>query len=85
VYTSRSGRATVTAGIKGDTIIVTALCDSLQQVIYTLEEELTNTRREVMRQEKKMTESSLRYFLYGLLAGALLAAIIIFLLIKTGK
>lgn len=80
VYQSRSGRATVSAEMKGDTVIITAQCDSLQQTIYNLEEELTNTRAQLVQKEKTITESRSKYFIYGLLTGALIVTIILLLI-----
>jgi hypothetical protein len=84
VYTNRSGRATVRAEMKGDTILITAGCDSLRQVIYNLEEELVTTRAELVQKEKTISDSRSKYFIYGLLTGALLVTIIL-LLIKKKK
>lgn len=43
-YTKKSGQATLTLKVKGDSIQGTASCDSLQQQVFNLEEELHQAR-----------------------------------------
>lgn len=82
VYTHRTGRATVSAEMKGDTVLITAQCDSIQQVVYNLEEELRSTREELVQKEKTVSESRTTYFMYGLLTGALIVTIILLFIKK---
>ena len=44
-YANKQGRATATVGMRGDTVVVTAHCDSLQAVVAALREELDSVRR----------------------------------------
>jgi hypothetical protein len=73
VYTQKQGQATVSAGIKGDSLIVTATCDSLQHLVYQYEKEITQLKSamEVIEREKEPCPSPLKWFLYGLLGGGL--------------
>ena len=51
-YSSRSGQAAVTIDRgRGDTIVVTATCDSLSRQVILLEEELTRVRGETVKEQ----------------------------------
>lgn len=53
VYTKKSGQATGTVTTVGDTIIFTSTCDSLQRLVYELEEEIERIRRDTAIQIKE--------------------------------
>lgn len=84
-FVTKQGRATADLEVHGDTLIFTATCDSLQQLIYTYEAELKNYK-EAEQETVSKTEYnpfSMKSFLYGLMAGVIL--IILFKIIKNGK
>jgi len=82
-YNSHNGQARVLASLKGDTILITATCDSLQRLIWYYERELVDVYRDMSYQTKetKPGVSSLKAFLYGVATGIIIL-LIIFLLIK---
>lgn len=53
-YTKKTGQATLTLKVKGDSIQGTASCDSLQQAVFHLEEQLYQARD---RLEQQQTET----------------------------
>lgn len=71
VYTKKSGQATATLTMAGDTIIVYASCDSLQQMVYNLEEELHQARDQLEQKEtiKEAPGFTLKCYLTGLITG----------------
>lgn len=77
VFTEKSGQATATVGIKGDTIVVTALCDSLQTLVAELREELAGSHRYSAEQTtEKHPANRMGCFMIGLITGLLLVWII---------
>lgn len=73
-FVAKEGRATAELEVKGDTLIITATCDSLQRLIYTYEVELQNYK-EAEQQTITKTEHnpfSIKSFIYGLVAGVLI-------------
>jgi hypothetical protein len=78
VYTAHSGQATVTAGIEGDTIFITATCDSLQRLVYTYEKEIKRLSevQSERQEEVKPATPPLTWFIYGLLSGIIITVII---------
>lgn len=78
VFTEKSGAATVGVKVEGDTVYVTAHCDSLQQVIYHLVEEVETLKNE--NEELKTEKKPRSGFGYGLLTGALLITILLLLI-----
>lgn len=81
VYTKKSGHATASVGIKDGNLIVSAGCDSLQQIIYKLEEQLHQARDE-LRQKEVTREpfiipfwTKLKWYLYGVLTMVLFITI----------
>jgi hypothetical protein len=82
-YTQRQGQATVSAAVKGDTLILSATCDSLQYLVYTYEKEITRMRNalEVIEKEKESCPSPVRWFIYGLIGGAAAATTVITIII----
>jgi hypothetical protein len=73
-FVAKSGRATAELEVKGDTLIVTATCDSLQQLIYTYEAELQNYQEAEQQTITKAEYNpfSIKSFIYGLMAGVLI-------------
>lgn len=53
VYTEKQGQATVTASRKDDKLVVTASCDSLQNLCYQYEEELVRIRDQLQKEQTK--------------------------------
>lgn len=82
-YEKKSGQATVKAAMKGSSVFVSATCDSLQNLVYQYEEELTRIRDQLeqYQQESEPCESPFKWYLYGILTGVA-GAIIILLFIK---
>jgi hypothetical protein len=87
-YTQKQGQATVSAAVQGDSLIITATCDSLQYLVYQYEKEITRLQSalEVIEKEKEPCPSPLKWFLYGLLGGGLgggtAASVITFIIIR---
>lgn len=71
VYTNKSGQATATLTMAGDAIIVYASCDSLQQMVYDLEEELHQARDQLEQKEtiKEAPVFTLKCYLTGIITG----------------
>ncbi|WP_288149381.1 hypothetical protein [Bacteroides acidifaciens] len=53
VYSEKQGQATVTASRKNDKIVITASCDSLQNLCYQYEEELVRIRDQLQKEQTK--------------------------------
>lgn len=70
-YTKKSGQATLTLKVKGDSIQGTASCDSLQQQVFNLEEELHQARDRLEQQEtiKEPPEFTFKCYLSGIITG----------------
>ena len=89
-YRNESGQARIEAVVRGDTVYLTATCDSLYRETVRLEEELRSRRtetRETISETKTNTPADfavrLRSFLAGMFAGILF--IIILKIKKNGK
>lgn len=82
-FTRKDGQANLDIKVQGDTIFVTATCDSLQREIERLYSELDRTRirNDTEKVEVKKTISPIKIFSVGALVGLILA-IILFVLIK---
>ena len=77
VFTEKSGHATAAVGIKGDTVVVTALCDSLQTLVAELREELTEAHRYSADQTaKRHPTNRMECFIIGLITGLSIVSII---------
>lgn len=83
VYRNRTDRATLEAALRGDTVYLTATCDSLFRETLRLEEELRSRRietRDTVVETKTNTPTGfaarLRCFLAGMLVGILLIIIL---------
>ena len=85
-YTKKSGQATLTLKIKGDSVQGTASCDSLQQQVFELQEQLhqARDRLEQSQTEIKPAANPLKHYLYGVLTGIILV-ISFYFFIKYGK
>lgn len=83
VYEKKSGQAGLKLSYKDGKILASATCDSLQQLVYKYEEELTRIRDQLEQYQKdsKPHESPFKWYLYGVLTG-IAGAIIILLFIK---
>lgn len=76
-YANRQGRATATVGIRGDTVVVTARCDSLQAVVAGLREELDSVRRlDAAKTVDKRPSGRMECFMVGLFTGLSMVLII---------
>lgn len=80
-FTAKEGRANIDIRREGDSIVITAVCDSLQREVEKLYAELDRTRirsdTEVV--ETKKSVSPVRIFSYGCLAGFLFTIILLLL------
>lgn len=77
VFTKKSGHATAAVGIKGDTVVVTALCDSLQTLVAELREELAGSHRYNAEQTtEKHPANRMECFMIGLATGLSIVSII---------
>lgn len=85
-YTKKSGQATLTLMVKGDSIQGSASCDSLRQLSFELQEQLhqARDRLEQSQTETKPAVNPLKHYLYGVLTGIILA-ISFYSFIKYGK
>ena len=80
-YVNRSGQATATVRYVHDTLVVTATCDSLQQLIYRYESELNRFRNgERAEQTKKETRHAASLPIintfFGLLVGGVIGRVL---------
>lgn len=76
-YANRQGRATATVGMRGDTVVVTAHCDSLQAVVAALREELDSVQRlEAAKTVDKRPSGRMECFMLGLVTGLSMVLII---------
>lgn len=87
VYTHKSGQATASIALKGDTVLVYAQCDSLQALVFELAEQLHQARDE-LEQVDKQTEPVIIPFLVklkGCLTGILIGFIVATIIQKIKK
>lgn len=83
-FTRKDGQANLDIQVQGDTIFVTATCDSLQREIERLYSELDRTRirNDTEKVEVKKTISPItKLYIWGIIT--LILAIILFVLLKT--
>jgi len=82
IYSNSSGQATTSVYVKGDSIYITATCDSLQQLVWSYERELAHIRDETTSLAKESTpsESPFKWFVYGLLAGVIISIIVVIII-----
>ena len=89
-YHKRSGQAGAEVSLKGDTIVVTATCDSLARQVEYYEALYHNARdtlesyHATVQEDAKTLESPLRIFVKGLALG-LVAGISLTFFIKNSK
>lgn len=62
VYSDRQGQATVTASRKDDNILVSASCDSLQNLCYRQEEELVRVRDRLREEQIKKEPAAITFW-----------------------
>jgi hypothetical protein len=60
-FTEKSGRASVELHRTGDTIIITAICDSLQRLIYNYELSITNYERKIEQKNSEIKSFETEY------------------------
>lgn len=84
-YRAKSGQAGLNIGYKDGNVLASASCDSLQQLVYILEEELHQARDRLEQKEtiKEAPEFTLKCYLTGVLTGIL--TVLIFQFIRNGK
>lgn len=81
-YTKKSGQATLTLKVKGDSIQGTASCDSLQQQVISLEEELHHARDRLEQVNKESKPAVIpflvkfKWYLTGILTAFIFIQII---------
>ncbi len=81
-YTAKSGQAGLRLEIKGNQLHATATCDSLQQLVFRLEEELHQARDELKRTEARKEPVIIpflikfKWCLIGILIGTAITIII---------
>lgn len=85
-YTAKSGQAGLKLTYRDGNIHAVATCDSLQELVFRLEEELHQARDRLERQETEIKPAGnpIKQYLYGVLTGIILA-ISFYLFIKYGK
>lgn len=83
-YTEKQGNATASVKRKGDSLIVTASCDSLQQLVYQLEEGLHRARDETeqVKIEERPIQSPFKWYVYGVITGFVVMAILVVIIKK---
>lgn len=75
-FMAKEGRATAEVEVKGDTLYVTATCDSLQQLVLQYEKELTYLRDKTEDvKEQSKSAFPFKWFLIGVLTGFILTII----------
>ena len=76
-FVAKEGRATAEVEIKGDTLIITATCDSLQQLVYRYEKELAYKADlvENLQKESKSVGFNFNSFAVGVLVGVVILII----------
>lgn len=82
-FAAKEGRATAELEIKGDTLFITAICDSLQQLVFKYEKELAYQidLNEKLQEKSEPAGNGFYSFLKGLPA-VILLTIIAVLIIK---
>ena len=77
-YTKKSGQATLALRLKGDSIQGIATCDSLQQLVYELEEQLRQAHDRLEQQETTKEPAAIPFWakikwcLTGILTGIII-------------
>lgn len=77
---AREGQATADVEVRGDTIYVTATCDSLKALCLKYENELTRVRSEAEQLKKEIGKNSFwalfKWYLTGVLTGFIIGVIV---------
>lgn len=88
-YHGKNGQAGVDVTSRGDTLVVTSTCDSLQRLVLWYEEELTRIRGETkseisndVQTVEKRPPNRMRTFITGVLAGLLAGVLLTIKLYK---
>ena len=88
-FHGKEGRAGAGVALRGDTLVVTATCDSLQRLVLWYESELTCIRSETkseisndVQTEEKRPPNRIRVFVTGILAGLLAGVLLTIKLYK---
>lgn len=82
-FHGKEGRAGAGVALRGDTLVVTATCDSLQRLVLWYESELTHIRSETrseisndVQTEEKRPPNPVRVFILGMVAGLLVGMLL---------
>ena len=82
-FHGKEGRAGAGVALRGDTLGVTATCDSLQRLVLWYESELTRIRSETrseisndVQTEEKRPPNPVRVFILGMVAGLLVGMLL---------
>ena len=82
-FHGKEGRAGAGVALRGDTLVVTATCDSLQRLVLWYESELTRIRSETkseisndVQTEEKRPPNPVRVFILGMVAGLLVGMLL---------
>lgn len=88
-FHGKEGRAGAGVALRGDTLVVTATCDSLQRLVLWYESELTRIRSETkseisndVQTVEKRPPNRMRTFITGVLAGLLAGVLLTIKLYK---
>ena len=82
-FHGKEGRAGAGVALRGDTLVVTATCDSLQRLVLWYESELTRIRSETkseisndVQTEEKRPPNPVRVFILGMVTGLLVGMLL---------
>ena len=82
-FHGKEGRAGAGVALRGDTLVVTATCGSLQRLVLWYESELTRIRSETkseisndVQTEEKRPPNPVRVFILGMVAGLLVGMLL---------
>ena len=79
-FHGKEGRAGAGVALRGDTLVVTATCDSLQRLVLWYESELTRirseTRSELSNDVQTRPPNPVRVFIRGMVAGLLVGMLL---------
>lgn len=82
-FHGKEGRAGAGVALRGDTLVVTVTCDSLQRLVLWYESELTRIRSETkseisndVQTEEKRPPNPVRVFILGMVTGLLVGMLL---------
>ena len=82
-FHGKEGRAGAGVALRGDTLVVTTTCDSLQRLVLWYESELTRIRSETkseisndVQTEEKRPPNPVRVFILGMVTGLLVGMLL---------